>query len=300
MNLQRLRYFQAVGRFGSFRRAADELNITQPALSRQIKVLEREVGVPLLTRSKRKVALTPGGAYLLQRSTQLLDEAAVVLKDVRQVSTEEPVPFTLGVLQSLLTGVFPQALVMLRKEFGRAPVRVFGFRTHQIVSGVLHGEYDLGIVAGPVDDPKLVGREVFVEPYVAVLPRGHRLARHSTVDLALMASVPLVGSPIGHIIRQMVDAAAGDTLRLKYVAEIESLGAIVELVRAQLGAAVIPLSAVTPLPRGIIARRLVTSDGDDAIVRTIWSIQRAGVTLPRLGRRLPDILAKAAATMPRL
>jgi DNA-binding transcriptional LysR family regulator len=300
MNLQRLRYFQAVGRFGSFRRAADELNITQPALSRQIKVLEREVGVPLLTRSKRKVALTPGGAHLLQRTTQLLDDAAVVLKEVRQISAEEPVPFTLGVLQSLLTGVFPQALLMLRKEFGSAPVRVFGFRTQQILAGVLHGEYDLGIVAGPVDDAKLVGRHLFIEPYVAVLPRGHRLARRTTIDLPTMASVPLVGSPIGHIIREMVDRAGGDTLRWKYVAEMESLGAMIELVRAQLGAAVIPLSAVTPLPRGIIARRLVSASGSDAIIRDVWSVQRAGVALPRLGRRLPDILAKAAAAMPRL
>jgi LysR family hca operon transcriptional activator len=300
MNLQRLRYFQAVGRFGSFRRAADELNITQPALSRQIKVLEREVGIPLLTRSKRRIALTPGGAHLLQRSTQLLDEAAVVLKEVRQVSAEEPVPFTLGVLQSLMTGVFPQALVMLRKEFGKAPVRVFGFRTQQITSGVLHGEYDLGIIAGPVDDPKLAGRELFLEPYVAVLPKAHRLARRPAIDLATMASVPLVGSPIGHIIRQMVDEAAGEVVRWKYVAEMESLGAIIELVRAQMGAAVLPLSAVTPLPRGIVARRLVSNSGSAAIVRAIWSIQRAGLTLPRLGRRLPDILTKAAAAMPKL
>jgi DNA-binding transcriptional LysR family regulator len=300
MNLQRLRYFQAVGRFGSFRRAADELNITQPALSRQIKVLEREVGVPLLTRSKRRVALTPGGAHLLQRTTQLLDEAAVVLKEVRQISAEEPVPFTLGVLQSLLSGVFPQALLMLKKEFGSAPVRVFGFRTQQILAGVLHGEYDLGIIAGPVDDPKLVGRHLFIEPYVAVLHRGHRLARRAVIDLPTMATVPLVGSPIGHIIREMVDRAGGDTLRWKYVAEMESLGAMIELVRAQLGAAVIPLSAVTPLPRGIVARRLVAASGGDAISRDVWSVQRAGVTLPRLGRRLPDILAKAAAAMPRL
>jgi DNA-binding transcriptional LysR family regulator len=300
MNLQRLRYFQAVGRFGSFRRAADELNITQPALSRQIKVLEREVGIPLLTRSKRKIALTPGGAHLLQRSTQLLDDAAVLLKEVRLVNTEEPVPLTLGVLQSLLTGVFPQALVMLRKEFRKAPVRVFGFRTQQITSGVLHGEYDLGIIAGPVDDPKLVGRQLFVEPYVAVFPRGHPLARRPAVDLAAMASVPLVGSPVGHIIREMVDSAGGGSLRWRYVAEMDSLGAMVELVRAQLGAAVIPLSAVTPLPRGVVARRLVGNSGSHAIVRTIWSIQRAGVTLPRLGRRLPDILTKAAAAMPEL
>jgi DNA-binding transcriptional LysR family regulator len=300
MNLQRLRYFEAVGRFASFRRAADELNITQPALSRQISVLEEEVGVPLLIRSKRKVTLTPGGAYLLERCTQLLDEAAVLVKEVRRFSLEEPAPLTVGVLQSLLTGVFPQALMLLRQEFGKAPVRVFGFRTQQIVAGVLHGEYDLGIVAGPVDDPKLIARELFPEPYAAVLPRAHRLARRSKIEVRELVSIPLVGSPVGHIIRQMVDKAVEGMTPWKYVAEMESIGATIELVRAQIGAAVLPVSAVTPLPRGIVALRLEKNTGEHAIVRSVWSIQRAGVTLPRFGRRLPELLAKAAAGMPQL
>jgi len=300
MNLQRLRYFEAVGRFRSFRRAAEELNITQPALSRQIKVLEREVGVPLLIRSKRRVALTPGGDYLLQRSTQLIDDAAVLLKELRHYSMQEPTPLTVGVLQSLLTGIFPQALMLLRREFGKAPVRVFGFRTQQILAGVLHGEYDIGIVAGPMDNPKLVVRELFPEPYVAVLAARHRLARRPVLDLAAIGSVPLVGSPMGHIIRRTIDDAAEGLPPFKYVAEMDSIGAIIELVRADIGPAVLPVSAVTPLPRGIVARRLENKPGEHAIVRSVCSIQRAGVTLPRLARRLPDLLAKVASDIPPL
>jgi DNA-binding transcriptional LysR family regulator len=300
LSLQRLRYFSAVAQFGSFRRAADELNITQPALSRQIRVLEDEVGAPLLNRSKRRVSLTPGGAHLLQRSSLLLDEAAVLVKEVRRFSEQEPPPLTLGVLQSLMSGIFPQALKLMKQEFGSAPVRVFGFQTQQIVTGVLHGEYDLGIVAGPLEHPKLLARQLFDEPYAAVLPRSHRLARRKVIEVRAMIAVPLVGSPVGQVIRQMVDRAAEGLPGWKYVAEMESIGAIIELVRAGIGGAVLPFSSVTPLPRGIVARRLQNDSGGPAIVRSVWAIQRAGATLPRIGRRLPDLLTKAAVAMPPL
>ena len=96
MNFQRLRYFEVVARRGSVRQAADELNITQPALSRQIKVLEEEIGVPLLIRAERRISLTPAGTYLWRKCGALLGEAAVLVKEVRRVSNEEPIPLTIG------------------------------------------------------------------------------------------------------------------------------------------------------------------------------------------------------------
>jgi DNA-binding transcriptional LysR family regulator len=290
MNLQRLRYFEAVGRLGSFRRAADELNITQPALSRQIKVLEEEVGVPLLIRSKRRIALTPGGKHLWLRCGQLLDDTAVLAKEVRRLSNEEPIPFTIGILQSLLNGIFPRAYIALRAEVGKVPLRVFGFRSSHIISGVLNGEYDLGIVSVPIDNPKLVATALFDDPHVVVLPKGHQLSRRASVDLQSLAADSIVSWPRGFGIRDAIDSAAEGKIIREYAAEVESLGAILELVRAGLGTTVLPISAVTPAPRGIVIRPL----RGEPLTRTVWAIQRVGVTLPAFSRRLVDLITETA------
>jgi DNA-binding transcriptional LysR family regulator len=293
MNLQRLRYFEAVGRHRSFRRAAEELNISQPALSRQIQVLEDEVGVDLLLRSKRRVALTPGGAHLWRRCSELLDEAAVLTKEVRQVSKVEPIPFTIGVLQSLVGSVFPQAYMALREEAGKVPLCVCGFRTTHIITGVLNGDHDVGVVSGPVTDKRLLLKSMFEDIHVAVLPKGHRLEA-PVISLQSLAdpSHPMVGWPVGYGIRDTNDqvfAAAHHPIR-SYAAEVESLGAILELVRAGLGTTVVPLSAVTPAPDGVAVCRIE----DDPIVRAVISIQRVGSKLPPFSRRLIELMTAKA------
>jgi DNA-binding transcriptional LysR family regulator len=291
MNLQRLRYFEAVARLRSFRRAADELNISQPALSRQINVLEGEIGVALLIRSKRRVTVTPGGEHLWRKCGELLDGAAVLAKEVRRISDAEPVPLTIGVLQSLLTGTFPQAYMAWRREVGKVRLRVFGFRSSHIISGVLNGEYDLGIVSVPVNDERLVATELYQDTHVAVLPRGHRLARRAAVNLRLLAAAdPIVTWPQGFGIRESIDQASVDFPIRSYAAEVESLGAILELVRAGLGATVLPLSAVTPPPRGVLIRRIEGKSID----RTVSSIYRVGVALPPSTQRLLELMTKAA------
>jgi DNA-binding transcriptional LysR family regulator len=291
MNLQRLRYFEAVARLGSFRRAADELDISQPALSRQIQVLETEVGVPLLIRSKRRVAMTPAGTHLWRRCSELLDEAAVLAKEVRQVSKAAPVPFTIGVLQSLLTGIFPQAYMRLREEVGKVPLCVFGFRTGPIITGVLNGDYDVGVVSGPINEKRLVLKPLFQDIHVAVLRKGHPLeARAVSLKSLLDAAEPMVGWPRGFGIRDTNDQTFAAYPVRSYAAEVESLGAILELVRAGLGTTVLPLSAVTPSPPDVAICRI---EGDP-IVRTVSSIQRVGATLPPFSRRLLELMTAAA------
>jgi DNA-binding transcriptional LysR family regulator len=291
MNLQRLRYFEAVARLGSFRRAADELDISQPALSRQIQVLETEVGVPLLIRSKRRVAMTPGGAHLWRRCSELLDEAAVLAKEVRRVSKAEPVPFTIGVLQSLLSGILPQAYMRLREEAGKVPLCVYGFRTGQIITGVLNGDYDVGIVSGPINEKRLILKPLFQDIHVAVLPRGHRLAaRAVSLQSLVEAADPMVSWPPGYGIRDTNDQAFAAYPVRSYAAEVESLGAILELVRAGLGTTLLPLSAVTPPPPDVAICRI---EGDP-IVRTVSSIRRVGSTLPPFSRRLLELMTTAA------
>jgi DNA-binding transcriptional LysR family regulator len=291
MNLQRLRYFEAVGRLGSFRRAADELNISQPALSRQIQVLEDEVDVPLLIRSKRRVAMTPAGAHLWRRCSELLEEAAVLAKEVRRVGKAEPVPFTIGVLQSLLSGIFPQAYLRLREEVGKVPLCVFGLRTGQIITGVLNGDHDVGVVSGSINEKRLILKPLFQDIHVAVLRKGHPLgARAISLKSLLDAADPMLGWPRGYGIRDTNDQAFAAYPIRGYAAEVESLGAILELVRAGLGTTVLPLSAVTPAPPGIAICRI---EGDP-IVRTVSSIQRAGVALPPFSRRLLELMTTAA------
>jgi LysR family hydrogen peroxide-inducible transcriptional activator len=289
MNFQRLRYFEVVARRGSVRQAADELNITQPALSRQIKVLEEEVGVPLLIRAERRISLTPAGAYLWRKCGALLGEAAVLAKEVRRVSNEEPIPLTIGILQSLMSGIFPQAYMALRKEVGKVPLRVFGFRTSHIISGVLNGDYDLGIISEVIENPKLTVWPLFDDPHVTVLPKAHPLARRASVDIQSLAD-SIISWPRGFGIRDTLDRAVVSSPVRRYAAEVESLGAMLELVRAGLGTTVLPLSAVTPVPAGIVLRPL----RGESVTRTVLAVHRVEARLPPFALRLLDLITQAA------
>jgi DNA-binding transcriptional LysR family regulator len=220
----------------------------------------------------------------------LLDDTAVLTKEVQQIGTSERAPLTIGVVQSLLHSVFPRAFMQWRKEVGKVPLRVFGFRSTQIVSNVLRGEYDFGIVARPSEIPKLTIRNLFQDPFVAVLPAGHRLARSRSIALQTMSVEPQISWPRGYPIRDLIDRASDVTPFRTYTAEVESLGTILELVRARLGTTLLPLSAVSPTPRGMVVRKL---DGDP-ITRRICSIERKGATLTAHSQRLIDLITSAA------
>ncbi|WP_181785696.1 LysR family transcriptional regulator [Streptomyces phytophilus] len=188
LDLRKLRYFVAVADRLHFGRAADELHIAQPVLSRQIRALEQDLGASLFTRDRHGVALTDAGRQLLAEAGPLLASAHAVRRRVSAAargSQRLVVGFRAGVAVIPAARAFearhPDVVVDVRRiEWDdQAPM-------------LLDGRVDVGYVRLPIDEAGLRVTPLYTEPRVAVLPTGHRLAGKEEVTEAELAGEPLV------------------------------------------------------------------------------------------------------------
>jgi len=188
LDLRKLRYFVAVADRLHFGRAAEELHIAQPVLSRQIKALEKDLGASLFTRDRHGVALTDAGRQLLAEAGPLLASALAVRRRVSAAARggrRLVIGFRVGVAVIPAARAFearhPDVVVDVQRiEWGdQAPL-------------LLDGRIDVGYVRLPIDETGLHVTPLYTEPRVAVLPTGHRLAGEGEVAEADLAGEPLV------------------------------------------------------------------------------------------------------------
>lgn len=190
-SLRRMEYFVAVADELSFGRAADRLHVTQPVLSRQIAVLERELGVALFHRSSRGTSLTQAGEAILADAQALLRSASAIQRRARQAAGETQ-RFVVGFMPGLLATPILQGLRASFPGLGLDSVRM---TWDDQVETVLDGRVDLGLVRLPVPARGLTVQRLFRERRLAVLPRSHPLAEQGSLDVEDLAAVELLQSP---------------------------------------------------------------------------------------------------------
>jgi DNA-binding transcriptional LysR family regulator len=190
LDLRKLRYFVAVADALHFGRAADELHIAQPVLSRQIRALEKDLGTPLLTRDSHGVTLTDAGRQLLTDAGPLLASAHAVRRRVTAAargSQRIMVGFRAGIAVSAAVELFatrhPSVIVDMRR-----------IEEDDQATMLLDGRIDVAYVRLPIDEAGLRVTPLYTEPRVAVLPVGHRLAGKEQITEADLAGEPLVWS----------------------------------------------------------------------------------------------------------
>src|SRR5262245_56363672 len=145
VTLRQARSFVAVARFGSFTRAATAVNISQPALTVQIKQMEKELGVRLLDRTTRAVNLTVVGKELAPALQRMVGEFDAILSQVRQVSPRYTETLTVACIPSLAGSVVPDVISSLVREFPQTDVILKDVGWKKVLSLVRSGEVDLGI-----------------------------------------------------------------------------------------------------------------------------------------------------------
>lgn len=194
LNLRRLRYFAVIAQELHYGRAAARLHIAQPVLTRQIAVLERELGVALLERSPRGTALTPAGAELLDGAHALLDAATRLQRRARSAGRQRSllaVGFMPGTTVSPVVG-------RLRERFPHLEVEVVRTGYDDQVEVVRDGRVDASIVRLPASTEGLAVLPLFSEPRVVALPAEHVLAADASVTLERIASLDLLQPPDAH------------------------------------------------------------------------------------------------------
>ena len=168
MTLQQLRYFLAVVKAKSFSQAAAALYLSQPALSKQISLLEKALGFPLFERTPRGVTLTAKGAVFHQRVHPLLHDLDLLLSELA-----EPTELRMGALPSIAAHFLP---AMVGRLEGYQLLPVVKETSDELVEMVHSGQLDAAIVQDRVEHGTLTGRFLFAEPYVVAVPLRHPLA----------------------------------------------------------------------------------------------------------------------------
>ena len=195
MELRHLRYFVAVAEELHFGQAAARLHVAQPPLSRQIQLLERELGVSLFIRRNRRVELTTAGEVFLEGARQTLATAEIAAHDAQRAERGEIGRLALGFVGSAAYAVLPSLLRAFRVRYPEVELSLQAMTTQEQVAAFQQRRIQAGILRPPVGERMLALHTVVREPLVVALPESHALARHERVPLAALADEPLILYP---------------------------------------------------------------------------------------------------------
>jgi LysR family transcriptional regulator, hca operon transcriptional activator len=260
LELRHLRYFIAVAEEGSLTSAAQRrLHTTQPSLTRQIRDLELEIGVKLLERKTRGIALTAAGRVFLDHARLALMQIEVGCDAAR--GTEKPEkkpPFVIGFLLGQEAVWLSESLRLLREESPDLEITLLTKSSPELAVGLMQGKIDVALMRREAHTVGLAFKFLSKEPLIAILPYGHRLARHRTVPPQDLARESFISTArVAPVLSSVIDAyaaKAGITLKQKYDAETLSGG--MSLVASTGGFTLLPLYAQNALIPSVVARPL--------------------------------------------
>lgn len=288
MNIRDFRYVVAVADELHFGRAARICHVSQPALSGQIRKLEETLGVALFERSSRRVRVTPVGDRIVALARELLDLVDRI--GATAVAARDPLsgPLRLGMIPTIGPWLSPLILPAMRRQLPKLSLTLIEGFTDRLERRLLDGELDMAILATAPGDPGLVECDLYKEPFLAALPRDHRLARATRIDAADLGSAEMLLLSEGHCLRdQVLDICHADTADQATNTRETSLETILALVAAGDGITLVPALALGPGdgPRGIACRAI---SGD--VGRRVRLVCRASFPRMALVERLAALI----------
>jgi LysR family transcriptional regulator, hca operon transcriptional activator len=259
VELRHLRYFVAVAEEGSLTVAAEQrLHTAQPSLSRQIRDLEYEVGVPLLVRSAHGVALTDSGRAFLDHARLALLQVEAATEAARRAAHPAKPTFALGFLTGQEMDWLPEAMRILRDELPSIEVSVSSQYSPELAQALLRGKLDLAFMRPEAGMPDLDYTVIVKEPLVVVMPSDHRLASKNVVALQDIADETFIGMSNTAPTLQLVidDYLKRSGMDLRPAHSVDNLAMAMSLIASTRGVALLPAYAKNFLPRSVTSRPL--------------------------------------------
>lgn len=258
MELRHLRYFVAVAESGSLKLAAERrLHTAQPSLSRQMRDLEHEVGVPLLNRSVRGVELTAAGRAFLDHARLTLMQAQATVEAARRAASPSKAVFAVGFLTGQEVAWLSPATRILSRELPDLEIRVSSGFSTTLADDLLRGKIDIAFLRRE-PEPDLEYRLILHETLVAILPSDHALAAKEVVAPQDLVGETFIGiSEIPRVLRGAVNGYLEDSgVKVTPRFEIDNFAMAISLVNSERGIALLPISIEDYLPPSIVSRRL--------------------------------------------
>jgi DNA-binding transcriptional LysR family regulator len=260
--LDQLRILKAIAAEGSFKKAADSLYVSQPAVSLQVQNLEKQLSVPLFDRGGRKAQLTEAGHLLLSYGEKIITLCQETCRAIEDLQNLQGGTLIVGASQTTGTYLLPRMIGLFRQKYPDVSVQLQVHSTRRTSWGVANGQVDLAIIGGEV--PAELQEILDIIPYAddelaLILPPFHPLAKVQTIqkdDLYKLKFIALdFQSTIRKVIDQVLTRCEIDTKRLQVEMELNSIEAIKNAVQAGLGAAFVSTTAIEKeLQMGILHR----------------------------------------------
>ena len=247
MEIRQLRAFLAIAEAKTFTAGARRVNVTQAAISMQIRQLEDEVGLPIFTRTPRRVILTEAGEYLLERARKIMREHDSALSEIAEVAGAEHGRLRIGSASATFaTHQLPLIIQKLKAKFKNAELSVTSGTSERLVDKIMHGEVDMAFVSLPVDNLNITTESLFSDEIVAIANPRHPLAKEKFISAATLAGEKLILGEQGGNTRRMVDAFFNAAnVRPNITMELSRQQAINQMVENNLGVGIAGAKSVS-------------------------------------------------------
>ena len=246
MDLKALRTFILVAQTGSLSKSSDRLRLAQPALSRQIKMLESEMGVRLFDRSPRGMQLTGSGKEFFERISGLIRQIDQSVIDVRSSASKISGQVTLGIVGTLSRLLSAQLFQRVAAELPEVSLRVVAAPSYRLMEWLQFGEIDIGLFYGPRNTSHIRTRKLLSEELFLIGPPDSPLRPEVPIQFSELAKFNLILTSRARGIRAIVEngaAKAKVTLKIRF--EADSFLVLKHLVANGLGYTVLPKSALS-------------------------------------------------------
>ncbi len=237
MEIRQLKAFLAIAEAKTFTAGARHVNITQAAISMQIRQLEESVGMPLFTRTPRRVILTEAGEMLMSRARRIIREHSAALAEIAEIAGAEHGRLRIGSASASFTILqLPTILESLKTKFPNAQITVASGTSQVLVDKIMHGEIDVAFVSLPVETSNAQTDLLFSDEIVAIASPKHPLAKEKFISAAQFAGEPLIlGEKGGNTRRMIDDFFTAANVRPNIVMELSRQAAINKMVENQMG-----------------------------------------------------------------
>jgi DNA-binding transcriptional LysR family regulator len=275
--LDQLRILKAIAVEGSFKRAADSLYVSQPAVSLQVQNLERQLDVPLFDRGGRRAQLTEAGHLLLSYGEKILSLCQETCRAIEDLQNLQGGTLIVGASQTTGTYLLPKMIGMFRQKYADVAVQLHVHSTRRTAWSVANGQVDLAIIGGEI--PGELSESLEVIPYAEdelalILPVFHPFAKLEKIQKEDLYKLQFIALDSQSTIRKVIDQVLArceiDTRRFRVEMELNSIEAIKNAVQSGLGTAFVSTSAIAKeLQMGVLHRANIEGV---VVKRTLWLI----------------------------